>query len=64
LVGWKASLWTLPVVWTAWEWLFHRTELSLGTIQLAYTQLVGRQTARSFADGFDRQHEQSAACAA
>jgi apolipoprotein N-acyltransferase len=38
MAGWKASLWTLPVVWTAWEWLFHRTELSLGTIQLAYTQ--------------------------
>jgi len=33
VAGWKAALWTFPIVWTAWEWLFHRTELSLGTIQ-------------------------------
>ncbi|MDQ4119923.1 MAG: apolipoprotein N-acyltransferase [Acidobacteriota bacterium] len=37
-IGWNSALWTLPVVWTGWEWLFHRSEISLGTIQLAHTQ--------------------------
>src|SRR5918911_1360929 len=36
--GWRAALLSLPVLWTAWEWLFHRTELSFGAIEMGQSQ--------------------------
>jgi apolipoprotein N-acyltransferase len=37
-LGWNAALWTLPFVWTAWEWIYHRTDFSFGAVRLGYTQ--------------------------
>lgn len=34
----KIALWSLPFVWTAWEWLYHLTEFSFGAVRLSYTQ--------------------------
>jgi apolipoprotein N-acyltransferase len=36
--GWRAALLSLPFVWTAWEWLFHRTELSFGAVEMGQSQ--------------------------
>ena len=32
------ALWSLPFIWTAWEWLYHQTEFSFGAVRLGYTQ--------------------------
>ncbi len=37
-LSWKIALWSLPFVWTAWEWLYHLTEFSFGAVRLGYTQ--------------------------
>lgn len=36
--GWRAALWTLPATWTAWEWLYHQTEGSIGWVSLGLSQ--------------------------
>ena len=36
--GWRTALLSLPILWTAWEWLFHRTELSFGAIEMGQSQ--------------------------
>lgn len=37
-IGWTTSIWSLPFLWTAWEWLYHQTEFSFGAVRLGYTQ--------------------------
>lgn len=37
-LGWKIALWSLPFVWTAWEFWYHQTAFSFGAIRLGYTQ--------------------------
>jgi apolipoprotein N-acyltransferase len=37
-LGWRAALWSAPVVWTAWEWVYHQTEGSFGWLAMGYTQ--------------------------
>ncbi len=37
-LGWNYALWSLPFFWTAWEWLYHRTDFSFGAVRLGYTQ--------------------------
>lgn len=36
--GWSAALWSAPFVWTAWDWLYHRSEGSFGWLPLGVTQ--------------------------
>lgn len=36
--GWRAALLSLPMMWTAWEWLYHGTEGSIGWIPISVTQ--------------------------
>ena len=38
LLNWEIALLTLPFIWTAWEWLYHSTELSFGAVRLGYSQ--------------------------
>ena len=33
-LGWRAALWSAPVVWTAWDWLYHTSEGSFGCQRL------------------------------
>lgn len=35
---WRAALWSLPAVWTGWEWLYQQTEGSLGWFPIGVTQ--------------------------
>src|SRR5437588_3628149 len=37
-LGWRAALWSAPVVWTSWDWLYHQSEGSLGWLALGVTQ--------------------------
>ncbi len=36
--GWRAALWSAPVVWTAWDWLYQRSEGSFGWLTMSVTQ--------------------------
>jgi apolipoprotein N-acyltransferase len=36
--GWRAALWTAPVVWTAWDWLYNQSEGSFGWLAMGVTQ--------------------------
>ncbi|MBS1795324.1 MAG: hypothetical protein JSS81_15820, partial [Acidobacteria bacterium] len=38
LVDWPTALFSLPFVWTGWEWLYHLTPFSFGAVRLGYTQ--------------------------
>lgn len=37
-LGWQAALWSAPAVWTAWEWLYHQSEGSIGWLGMGLTQ--------------------------
>jgi apolipoprotein N-acyltransferase len=37
-LGWRAALLSLPVVWTAWDWIYHGTEGSIGWVPIGVTQ--------------------------
>jgi apolipoprotein N-acyltransferase len=37
-LNWKFALFSMPFIWTAWEWLYHKTPLSFGAVRLGYTQ--------------------------
>ncbi len=37
-LGWRLALWLLPVVWTAWDWLYHRSDGSFGWLAMGVTQ--------------------------
>lgn len=37
-LGWKAALWTLPFLWTAWEWLYLDMDISFGWLTLGNSQ--------------------------
>jgi apolipoprotein N-acyltransferase len=37
-LGWRAALWSAPVVWTAWEWLYLQSEGSIGWLAMGVTQ--------------------------
>src|SRR4051812_42666222 len=36
--GWRAALWTAPLVWTAWDWLYQQSEGSFGWLAMGVTQ--------------------------
>jgi apolipoprotein N-acyltransferase len=36
--GWRAALWSAPILWTAWDWLYHRSEGSFGWLSMGVTQ--------------------------
>lgn len=36
--GWRAALWSAPLVWTAWDWLYQQTEGSFGWLAMGVTQ--------------------------
>ena len=36
--GWRAALWSAPVVWTAWDWLYQQSEGSFGWLTMSVTQ--------------------------
>lgn len=36
--GWRAALWAAPLVWTAWDWLYHQSEGSFGWLAMGVTQ--------------------------
>ena len=36
--GWRAALWSAPVVWTAWDWLYYQSEGSFGWLAMGVTQ--------------------------
>lgn len=36
--GWRAALWTAPVIWTAWDWLYHRSDGSFGWLTMGVSQ--------------------------
>lgn len=36
--GWRTALWSAPAVWTAWDWLYHRSEGSFGWLAMGVTQ--------------------------
>lgn len=36
--GWRYALWSAPVLWTAWEWLYQGTEGSFGWMGTAVSQ--------------------------
>jgi len=33
-LSWRVALWSAPVVWSAWDWVYHQSEGSLGWIGL------------------------------
>lgn len=37
-LGWRAALWSAPVMWTAGEWLYHQSEGSFGWLAMGVTQ--------------------------
>jgi apolipoprotein N-acyltransferase len=37
-LGWRVTLWSAPVVWTAWEWLYHQSEGSIGWMSMGPSQ--------------------------
>lgn len=37
-LGRRRALWTLPLIWTAWEWMYHQCQLSFGGHTVANTQ--------------------------
>lgn len=37
-LGRRRALWTLPFIWTAWEWIYHQCQFSFGGHTLANTQ--------------------------
>jgi apolipoprotein N-acyltransferase len=37
-LSWNWALVSLPFVWTAWEWIYHSTELSFGAVRQGYLQ--------------------------
>ncbi|MDX2041272.1 MAG: nitrilase-related carbon-nitrogen hydrolase [Acidobacteriota bacterium] len=37
-LGWRAALWSLPVIWTACEWLYHQTPGAIGWLSLGLPQ--------------------------
>jgi apolipoprotein N-acyltransferase len=37
-LGWRTALWSAPVVWTAWDWLYHLSEGSFGWLTMGLTQ--------------------------
>jgi apolipoprotein N-acyltransferase len=36
--GWRTALWTAPLVWTAWDWLYQQSEGSFGWLAMGVTQ--------------------------
>jgi apolipoprotein N-acyltransferase len=36
--GWRVALWSAPVVWTAWDWLYQQSEGSFGWIGIGFSQ--------------------------
>lgn len=37
-LSWNRALVSLPFVWTAWEWIYHSSELSFGAVRQGYLQ--------------------------
>jgi len=37
-LGWRVALLSAPVVWTAWDWLYHQSEGSFGWLAMGITQ--------------------------
>jgi len=37
-LGWRAALWSSPVLWTAMDWLYHNSEGSIGWLSPGMTQ--------------------------
>jgi len=37
-LGWRWALWSAPVVWTAWDWLYHQSEGSFGWVAVGVSQ--------------------------
>jgi apolipoprotein N-acyltransferase len=37
-IGWRLALWSLPFVWTAWEWRYLDADISFGWITLGNSQ--------------------------
>jgi apolipoprotein N-acyltransferase len=37
-LGWRVALWSAPVVWTAWEWLYQQSEGSIGWLGMGPSQ--------------------------
>lgn len=35
--GWQRAVWVLPILWTAWEWMYHQTEISFGAVRIGNT---------------------------
>lgn len=38
MLGWRVAVWSLPAIWTVWEWGYHQTELSFGAVRIGNTQ--------------------------
>jgi apolipoprotein N-acyltransferase len=36
--GWRVALWSAPLVWTAWDWLYLQSEGSIGWLAMGVTQ--------------------------
>jgi apolipoprotein N-acyltransferase len=37
-LGWRAALWSAPLIWTAWDWLYLQSEGSIGWLAMGVTQ--------------------------
>lgn len=37
-LGWRVALWSLPLVWTGWEWLYHQTPGAIAWLSLGLPQ--------------------------
>ncbi|HJQ26023.1 MAG TPA: apolipoprotein N-acyltransferase [Blastocatellia bacterium] len=37
-LGWRIALWTAPLLWTSWDWLYQQTEGSFGWISIGLSQ--------------------------
>ena len=37
-LGWRWALWSLPMVWTGWDWVYHQSDGSIGWMGLGLTQ--------------------------
>jgi apolipoprotein N-acyltransferase len=37
-LGWRVALWSAPIVWTAWEWLYHQSDGSIGWMGMGPSQ--------------------------